>query len=111
MRKIVVALALGGWLIHAPVAHASAATTPAQVVSASPFYAFDVASTVTMTAPGVITLTTHAYRHPVTVQARVTVAEPGTYVISDNCKPYRLPMTWTVRVDGQPLASSSLKCS
>lgn len=91
-------------------AFAATATRPVQVKSTSYLYSTDVASVVVTDGPAVITLTNLAYRHPEEVQARIVVGAAGTYTIKDFCKPYLLPHTWIVYVDGVALASASHRC-
>ncbi len=112
MKRVIVLLAIAAISIPQSAHALDTATKPAQVISISPLYTYDVASTVTLDGPGTVTLVTTAYRHPATVQARVVVGAAGTVEIRDRCKPTRLPTTWTTYVDGVKVGlSASLKCA
>ena len=112
MKRTVFALTAAAILAAAAPAHADTATTPVMVPSGVFWpYTHLVTATVTLDDPGTVTLVTTAYRHPATIQARV-IADTGTIVISDWCKPTRLPTTWTVHVDGTRVGySATLRCA
>lgn len=108
---LAVALALIGVAGYRIDSAGAATATPPRVVSAGVLWYTDVVSTVTVDAASTIKLTNVAYRHPEELQAVVVTTGDGTFEIRDRCRPYVLPHTWIVYVDGVVVASTrGLKC-
>jgi hypothetical protein len=87
-------------------------TPPVLVPGSVPLlYAEDVAATVTVAGPALVTMSTSAYRHAPEIQATVRVAAADTVRLLARCEYTRLPMTWTVQVNGVVIASATLRCA
>lgn len=109
--KLFAALIAFSFAVFAPtnVSGYSTATKPVIRTEMKLFPAYYVEATVYLDSESVITMTSEALRHPIELEYSA-VLPAGEHKISVKCKSTRLPHDWRIKINGDLVSASSLKC-